>query len=183
VCSVACGVGTQTRLRSVLHPATFGGACDGDNAGTQNCTQPACAPKCTKADCVVTDWTPWSDCENRFGARKRGTCQYGAQTRARTILTPASCGGVSCPSDFTGQQQCDLPECIGTPGYVLATTTLYLGGTLTPVPTTHFVITVRRYHQLKCIESWFDHACTRTRCRRLRAASPIRGSRRTHSRH
>ena len=36
-------------------------------------------------DCVVSEWSAWSECIG------------GYQTRTRTVITPASNGGVSCP--------------------------------------------------------------------------------------
>lgn len=39
----------------------------------------------TPIDCVVSDWSDWSNCIN------------GNKTRTRTIITPAANGGISCP--------------------------------------------------------------------------------------
>ena len=43
-------------------------------------------------DCKFTEWTQWSRCDN--------DCGSGRETRTRTLLTPAYCGG-DCPSMHT----------------------------------------------------------------------------------
>jgi uncharacterized protein (DUF433 family) len=47
-------------------------------------------------DCVVSEWSAWSECVE------------GTQTRTRTILTPASNGGTPCPV-LVETQPCDMP--------------------------------------------------------------------------
>jgi uncharacterized protein YfcZ (UPF0381/DUF406 family) len=44
-------------------------------------------------DCVVSEWSQWSDCVDGF------------QTRSRTVITPASGGGAACPV-LTESQTC-----------------------------------------------------------------------------
>jgi|688.fasta_scaffold10085_10 DUF971 family protein len=51
-------------------------------------------PDCP-VDCVVSDWSEWSDCIE------------GNQTRTRTVITPASGGGAPCPM-LEENKPCDL---------------------------------------------------------------------------
>lgn len=48
----------------------------------------------TPVNCVVSEWSAWSECTE------------GSQTRTRTIITPSSNGGTSCPV-LTETQQCE----------------------------------------------------------------------------
>ena len=69
------------------------------DAGTVKCdnvlTTVVAVPGCP-VDCVVSDWSAWSECIE------------GVQTRTRTILTPASNGGVPCPV-LEETRDCDMP--------------------------------------------------------------------------
>ena len=58
----------------------------------QCCTQPV--------NCVVSDWSAWSVCQN------------GEQTRTRTVLVPAQEGGTACPdlSETRSCTVCNVPE-------------------------------------------------------------------------
>lgn len=49
-------------------------------------------------DCVVSEWSEWSECIE------------GSQTRTRTVITPASNGGVACPS-LIETQECIVVQC------------------------------------------------------------------------
>jgi hypothetical protein len=51
------------------------------NAYLDSCTNTVNDP----VDCVVSDWSEYSSCEN------------GTQSRTRTVITPAQNGGASCP--------------------------------------------------------------------------------------
>lgn len=55
---------------------------------------PTNTPPPTPVNCVVSEWSAWSDCVD------------GSQTRTRTIMTPSSNGGTSCPV-LTETQQCE----------------------------------------------------------------------------
>ena len=48
-------------------------------------------------DCVVSEWGEWS------------VCSEGFKTRSRTVITPASGGGVACPA-FTETVACSSEE-------------------------------------------------------------------------
>jgi hypothetical protein len=75
-----CVDGTQTRTRTVITPASNGGTACPVLSESQSCEV---AP--TPVNCVVSDWSAWSECVD------------GTQTRTRTVITPASNGGTACP--------------------------------------------------------------------------------------
>ena len=50
-------------------------------------------------DCVVSEWSAW------------GECIGGYQTRTRTVITPASNGGTSCPV-LSETQACTVIQCV-----------------------------------------------------------------------
>jgi hypothetical protein len=68
------------------------------------CRAGVCAGVATPVDCVVSDWGGWSACS--------ADCGGGTQTRTRSIVTPASCGGNACPTT-TDSQPCN-PQACGT---------------------------------------------------------------------
>ena len=98
---------TWTPLGSAtVYSHTFTGLTPGNyfvkiykDAGTVKCdtivTSAVLVPGCP-VDCVVSDWSAWSECIE------------GEQTRTRTIVTPASNGGTPCPV-LTETQPCDIP--------------------------------------------------------------------------
>jgi len=86
-CSVSCGVGQQTRTRSVLHVASGNGrGCVGHMSETSACpVQPDCGEH---VDCVWGQWGPWSDCTCE--------CDGGMKRRDRSILTAPTGRGKLC---------------------------------------------------------------------------------------
>ena len=96
-CSVACGGGTQTQTRTVVTPASNGGAACPVLTNTQPCNTQACP-----VDCVVSAWSAWSACST--------SCGGGTQTQTRTVVTPASNGGAACPV-LTNTQPCNTQAC------------------------------------------------------------------------
>jgi hypothetical protein len=54
-------------------------------------------------DCVVSDWTEWSQCSARCGGGQRG--------RIRNIITPAIQGGEPCPTDLIETETCNEQPC------------------------------------------------------------------------
>ena len=99
-CSASCGGGTQTRTRTIVTPAAFGGSCP-VLSETQNCNIQACA-----IDCEVSDWGDFGACSK--------TCGGGTQTRTRTVVTSPANGGSSCPA-LTESQPCNTQACAMTP--------------------------------------------------------------------
>ncbi|XP_076442794.1 protocadherin-16-like [Babylonia areolata] len=82
-CSTSCGRGQSNSTREVIVAQD----CGGDPCPELVRFEP-CLVQGSK-DCEFTSWTPWSRCDN--------DCGQGTETRTRTLLTPAYCGG-QCPS-------------------------------------------------------------------------------------
>ena len=53
-------------------------------------------------DCEVSDWSDWSACS--------AECGGGTQTRTRTIVSEAWCGGAACPA-LSEMQACNTQAC------------------------------------------------------------------------
>ena len=82
-CSQPCGGGSQARTRTVLTPASGGGAPCPVLTETQTCNPQACP-----VDCQLSTFGPWSACSKE--------CGTGSQTRTRTVVVPPSGGGAAC---------------------------------------------------------------------------------------
>lgn len=85
-CSALCGGGVSVRSRGIaVHAANGGKPCRAaDLIDASLCNQVPCTP----IDCVVSDWTEFSECS--------GPC--GTKERKRTVITPPLYGGAGCPS-------------------------------------------------------------------------------------
>lgn len=59
----------------------------------------SCTGSPIPVNCVVSDWSAWSECVDGF------------QTRTRTVITPASSGGTACPS-LSETQACTPVNCL-----------------------------------------------------------------------
>lgn len=93
-CSKECGGGTQTR--TIVTPATGNGKpCPNDSELSQPCNPQACI---VDTDCQVSDW---------------GSCskECGGGTQTRTVVTPSSGKGKTCPelSQSCNTQPCPQP--------------------------------------------------------------------------
>jgi hypothetical protein len=73
---------------------------DGNSGNFKVCCSMAPPPK---VDCVVSAWCAWSMCNSTTGT----------QTRTRTVINPASNGGLACPS-LVDTQSCPV-DCVVTP--------------------------------------------------------------------
>ena len=82
-CSSECGHGQPQRWRKIASPAVDGGAPCGPSEETEPCQDKPCV-----VDCVMAPWSGWSDCSE--------SCGEGRRQRLRSILTPASNGGLAC---------------------------------------------------------------------------------------
>jgi hypothetical protein len=84
-CTATCGSGLKHRTRTILVNSAFqGNACPTLHDST------ACNPDPCPIDCAVSAWGMASACDV--------TCGSGKTWRTRTVTTPASLGGKTCPS-------------------------------------------------------------------------------------
>jgi hypothetical protein len=100
-CPVSCGTGTQTRTRTVLSPAFYGGVACGATAQRGTCNEHECP-----IDCKLTDhqlWGDWNDCST--------SCNAGTRSRLMSIAVNNAYGGVACPADLTHTEKCNLGPC------------------------------------------------------------------------
>jgi len=96
-CTATCGGGTQTHTRTPMTAASCGGtACPASSESR------SCNTNCCRVDCVMDDWSVWTTCT--------ATCGGGTQTHTRTPLTPASCGGTTCPAS-SESRSCNTDPC------------------------------------------------------------------------
>eukprot|EP01012_Entosiphon_sulcatum_P049575 TRINITY_DN6820_c0_g1_i6.p1 TRINITY_DN6820_c0_g1~~TRINITY_DN6820_c0_g1_i6.p1 ORF type:complete len:7637 (+),score=112.47 TRINITY_DN6820_c0_g1_i6:5459-28369(+) len=100
-CSLACGGGTQVRVRAVQVPAAFGGAeCPDDLREVRICNSQPCP-----VNCIMSSWTEWTNCS--------ASCGGGTQTRTMAVVQPALNGGIECPSEEarTETLHCNVQPC------------------------------------------------------------------------
>lgn len=83
-CDKECGTGKQSRSRTVTTPAAYGGEECPVLGEEEECNRNPCP-----VDCVVSDWTQWSQCDKNCGG--------GEQRRTRKVLTQSAYGGKQCP--------------------------------------------------------------------------------------
>jgi hypothetical protein len=102
-CSKTCGGGTRTKTRTITQQPKYNGAvCPSDLEITGDCNIDPCP-----VDCVVGDWSDWSEC-NKF-------CGGGNRTRNKPTTAPAH-GGTACPpaSELTASAPCGEQECVAS---------------------------------------------------------------------
>lgn len=98
-CSEGCGGGVQFRTRSVLMQAEPGG---------RNCSQfekeqeRACNTQHCPIDCVVSEWTDWTNCT--------AECGGGFQRRNRSVQVYPDYGGAEC-GNVTERRECNTEQC------------------------------------------------------------------------
>ncbi len=94
-CSASCGGGVQSRVRYIISPASGKGKTCPPLIEYRDCNAEACP-----TDCVVSEWSPWSNCSK--------PCGSGTQVRTRTIIKPSTYG--NCPS-LEEHRPCNYEEC------------------------------------------------------------------------
>jgi len=101
-CSVTCGKGQQSRIRTTAVEAVGGGEpCDGSMQEMQPCKPQECAGP-DIVDCAWSAWSSWSGCSK---------CS-GQKNRHRTIITEAKNGGKLCNDGPAAQTMgCDTRLC------------------------------------------------------------------------
>ncbi|CAE7251463.1 SSPO [Symbiodinium natans] len=91
-CSTSCGGGVQSRSRYVARPKVGEAEdCTGPLNETQACNEQSCP-----IDCVLADWSKWSDCDPYC---------IGTQSRNRSVVTEPEFGGVTC-GNISETQRC-----------------------------------------------------------------------------
>jgi len=77
-------------------PGRYGAACPPDTVDRD------CANEPCPIDCVVQDWSGWSECT--------APCGGGSHERARGVRTPSQHGGLMCPA-LSESEQCNTDSC------------------------------------------------------------------------
>jgi len=95
-CSVTCGGGKQSQHRSVIN-RNGQATCPEVNKITK-CNLQACPQ-----DCVMADWSKWSQCSKSCGGK-------GTQRRHRRIITIGSDGGKACGA-AEEHEECNMGPC------------------------------------------------------------------------
>lgn len=84
-CTVTCGVGSRTQVRTINHDPTAGGAACPHLLEHVPCDEGLCP-----VHCETSLWSPFSDCST--------TCGQGTMLRTRTIVSHPEHGGYVCPA-------------------------------------------------------------------------------------
>jgi hypothetical protein len=82
-CSMSCGVGMQTRARSVTEAVAFGGTECPTLSQSQQCNTHGCP-----IDCRLSEWGMYGLCST--------TCGVGSKERSRVVITEHQLGGQAC---------------------------------------------------------------------------------------
>ena len=102
-CTVTCGGGEKTRTRTVETATAHGGIACPPLQETQSCNAQPCP-----VDCVVSDWTDWTQCASRCCNTVLSLCPR--HTRTRSVVTPVSSGGLACPQ-LQNNRRCASEPC------------------------------------------------------------------------
>jgi hypothetical protein len=87
---------TEQRTRTILTQPSGGGLACPALTETRTVTQ-SCTSSPTPVDCVVSSWSAWQPTSDWSTCSADGL-QSRTEQRTRTVLTPPSGGGTSCPS-------------------------------------------------------------------------------------
>eukprot|EP00747_Dinoflagellata_sp_TGD_P106715 gnl/TRDRNA2_/TRDRNA2_169931_c0_seq4.p1 gnl/TRDRNA2_/TRDRNA2_169931_c0~~gnl/TRDRNA2_/TRDRNA2_169931_c0_seq4.p1 ORF type:complete len:306 (+),score=38.64 gnl/TRDRNA2_/TRDRNA2_169931_c0_seq4:106-918(+) len=97
-CTTTCGGGKVTRSRGYKVEAQYDGKeCDGDKEESKECNDHRCP-----VNCEFEQWSEWSDCSVKCGAR-------GRKQHTRAILVNAEFGGTQCKGPLSETEACDIP--------------------------------------------------------------------------
>ncbi|XP_070587525.1 thrombospondin type-1 domain-containing protein 7B [Erythrolamprus reginae] len=100
----ACGQGIRNRLLSCIRSdgkAVNMNHCEQLNLETPTKMTAKCMVECV-VNCLVTEWSPWSECSQTCGLA-------GQMLRTRSIIMEAQGEGRPCPADLTQFRSC-VPE-------------------------------------------------------------------------
>uniref|UniRef100_A0A8C4H409 Spondin-1 n=1 Tax=Dicentrarchus labrax TaxID=13489 RepID=A0A8C4H409_DICLA len=95
-CSVTCGKGMRTRQRMLKSPVELG-ECTEELEQVEKCMLPECP-----IDCVMTEWTEWSECNK--------SCGKGHTIRRRVVNLEPQFGGDPC-SETIQRKKCKIRKC------------------------------------------------------------------------
>ncbi|XP_078333125.1 SCO-spondin-like isoform X2 [Crassostrea virginica] len=101
MCSVSCGVGTETRRRncSIATASNGNSSCPGNSGESRSCDAGSCI-----VDGGWSSWLAWAPCF--------ASCGDSLRTRARTCTNPAPVqGGDDCVGSAYDSQSCNVAPC------------------------------------------------------------------------
>ncbi|XP_071955552.1 adhesion G protein-coupled receptor B1-like [Antedon mediterranea] len=93
-CSVSCGMGTSTRTR-----VKTSAVCGGTDCSSGSPTESRQCVDEDQVNCVWSDWQNWSSCSVTCGSG-------GSQSRTRSEVTSAFCGGTHCIGSSEEHRSC-----------------------------------------------------------------------------
>ena len=96
-CSNNCGGGVQIRSRTVSTQPAYGGQSCPTLLESKQCNEQPCP-----VDCIVSDWTEWTNCNKNCGG--------GTKIRTRNIIQQPQNGGNACPI-LTETEKCNEQPC------------------------------------------------------------------------
>lgn len=104
-CRGSCNRGGQFRSRKILQKAEHGGSPCPEFKSLikwRRCKLTKCPPE-KHNDCIVTGWSPWSECTKK--------CNRGKKLRVRKIIRSEKNGGASCPKKLRERKKCVPVKC------------------------------------------------------------------------
>ncbi|KAF7458520.1 thrombospondin type 1 domain-containing protein [Cryptosporidium felis] len=96
-CSSTCQIGTRSRTRLILRPASFEGVTCPTLIENEGCN---ISISCE--DCNYSSWSPWSECSV--------SCQGGVRTRTRKLIWKSDIEG-QCQDPGTDVEACNEQKC------------------------------------------------------------------------
>jgi len=95
-CSTSCGGGIQSLTRTIVTSPVGGAACP-PLAARQSCNEDPCP-----VDCIVEDWTAWSECSAKCGG--------GVRSKARVVKRAPEHSGDPC-GEISKTEACNVHAC------------------------------------------------------------------------